>query len=120
MTYRFNRPKYHAVPTKLDGFTFASKAEAEYYAHLCLLRKAGEVLHVDVHPVFTLGPGDKVRLDFLVWYPDGTVEGIDVKGARRTKAASEFRRMARRWNHPAVTLKAVCRKGKAWGNWMAP
>lgn len=117
MTYRFSPAKYNAVPTTLDGHRFASKVEADYYAELCLLKKAGVVLHVDVHPVFTLGPGDKVRLDFLVWYKDGTVDGVDVKGARKTRAASEFRRMAKRWNHPAVRLVAVTRKGKSWSDW---
>ena len=119
MTYRFNRPTRHIAKRKeLDGFNFASITEADYYAYLCLLKKAGEVLHIDVHPIFTIGPGDRVQLDFLVWHSDGTVDGVDVKGSKTTKEAAQFRRMARRWNHPAVTLKAVCKKGKAWANWM--
>lgn len=117
MTFRFAPPKYRAIRTELDGFNFASKVEAAYYAHLMLLKKAGEVLHVDVHPVFTIGPGDRVRLDFLVWNKDGTVDGVDVKGSSKTRAASEFRRVMKRWNHPAVRLVAVTRKGKSWSDW---
>lgn len=36
--------KFHAVATDHDGIRFDSKLEAAYYDHLCLLKKAGDVL----------------------------------------------------------------------------
>lgn len=112
--FRFQRPKYNAKPTEVDGFRFDSKAEAAFYE---VLRDDPAVLHVDVHPIATLAPGDRVKLDFLVWYIDGVVEYVDVKGARKTRAASEFRRIMKRWKHPGAALRAVCRKGRKWVAW---
>ena len=42
--------KYGAKPTDLDGYRFASKAEAKRYAELVLLLKAGEIKNLEVHP----------------------------------------------------------------------
>jgi hypothetical protein len=116
-SWRFTRNKYNAVPTEVDGFRFDSKMEADYYKYLLLLQRAGDILHIDVHPSATVGLGDRHTLDFLVWYPDGRVEFIDVKGARKSRAASEFRRLQRRWRHPAAALRAVTKKGAGWIDW---
>jgi len=115
--WRFARPKYNAVRTEVDGFKFDSKMEAEYYGVLQLQVKAGVVLHVDIHPSATIAPGDRRTLDFLVWYADGRVEFVDVKGARKTRAASEFRRLQRRWRHPCATLRAVTKQKGGWQDW---
>ena len=46
-----NRPrKYRNQPTELDGYRFASKAEAKRYAELVLLLKAGAIRDLEVHP----------------------------------------------------------------------
>lgn len=85
------RHKYHAKPAEIDGQKFASRMEAEYYAHLLLLQKAGEVDSFTCQPKFQLQPayvdaaGKKVLpihyvADFLVKYPDGSEKVIDVKG----------------------------------------
>ena len=59
---------------------FPSKKEANYYDQLKLKAKAGVVVgffrQVPIHL-----PGNIVyRMDFLVFYADGTCEGIEVKG----------------------------------------
>ena len=74
------RHKFHAKPTKRDGFHFDSKKEANQYDKLCLARDTGVVLgflrQVPLH-----FPGNVTyRMDFLVFYADGTAEGIEVKG----------------------------------------
>ncbi len=109
-----NKPKYCNTPTRIDNHTFDSKAEAAYYQ---LLKLDPEVLHIDVHPYATLGPGDRHCIDFLVWYADRTCEFVDVKGPRKTSSAAVFRRLLKRWNHP-VPLHAVCidRRGRV-GEW---
>jgi len=76
------RHKFNAVRTELDGIKFASKAEAEYYAKLKLMQKAGTVLFFLRQVAFHLPGNVKYVCDFQVFYPDGTVEFIDVKGYR--------------------------------------
>lgn len=44
--------KYHAVKTAIDGFTFASKAEARRYSHLKLLARIGEIADLELQPKF--------------------------------------------------------------------
>lgn len=46
--------KYNAQRTTLDGYTFASKAEAKRYAELKLLEKAGEISELELQPKFPL------------------------------------------------------------------
>lgn len=75
---------------KIDGYTFDSETEAEYYAYLRQRKKDGAITDIEVHPAFILQPaferfGVKYRqikyiADFLVRTPDGTTIIIDVKG----------------------------------------
>ena len=72
--------KFSAVRTELDGIKFDSKLEASYYQHLKLLQRAGEVvLFLRQTPIHLLG-GTKLVVDFQVFYSDGSVAFIDVKG----------------------------------------
>ena len=128
--FRFRAHKYSIAPAaqrRVDGFTFDSKVEMEYYLWLDAVRKSGvcalvdetpmRILHVDVHPKVTLGPGDRVEPDFLVWYADGRVEFIDCKGSHPDpKRLAEFRRLQRRWRHPAGPLVGIVqvRGGRGW------
>ena len=83
--------KYNARKTIIDGITFDSKAEANYYTQLKLLQRAGEIVELELQPKFEIIPsfvdpaGKKVRAthyiaDFRVKYKDGREEVIDVKG----------------------------------------
>ena len=51
---RRNGHKFNAVRTEVDGITFASKAEAQYYAQLRMLEKAGEIEALELQPKFPL------------------------------------------------------------------
>lgn len=46
--------KYHAKKVREDGYLFASKAEHKRYCELKLLRSAGEIWQLEVHPRFSL------------------------------------------------------------------
>lgn len=98
--------KYGARKTVIDGYTFDSKAEANYYRQLKLLQKAGEVKQIELQPTYELQPKFKrhgksvqsinYKADFLVTYADGRQEIIDVKGHRTSvyllkKKMFEFR-----------------------------
>lgn len=72
--------KYRNVPTVVDGIRFDSKAEAKYYSHLCALKVAGLVSYFLRQTPFHLPGGVIYRADFIVFYADGTVAVVDVKG----------------------------------------
>lgn len=88
------KSKYGAKKTQVDGIRLDSKAEAQRYRELMLLKRAGEVTEVILQPSYTLMPGFKhkatgervqpikYRADFLVTYADGHQEIEDVKGVK--------------------------------------
>ena len=47
-------PKYNGRRTKLDGYTFDSKAEAGWYLVNKSRQQQGEIAELEVHPRFTL------------------------------------------------------------------
>lgn len=76
--------KYGAKKTKVDGITFDSKAEAEYYIHLKDRMRLGEIAGFGRQVEFILQDGDgtviRYKADFIVWHKNGEVEVIEVKG----------------------------------------
>lgn len=85
------RSKYNAVRTQVDGFTFASRYEAEQYAKLAALKRSGEIVKLDCQVRFPLngispdGKAEKVSTyvaDFVVQFKDGTTVVFDAKGFR--------------------------------------
>jgi hypothetical protein len=46
--------KFNAVKVRLDGYVFDSKAEAKRYGELKLLKRAGKIHSLDVHPKYAL------------------------------------------------------------------
>ena len=74
------RSKYRSYKTSIDGHTFDSKKEAEYYCELKLRLQAKEINGFCLQPTFMLAPGLKYKADFIVFNKDNTYEVIDVKG----------------------------------------
>lgn len=74
--------KYRNKKTEVDGFTFDSKKEAEYYCHLKLLVKAGRVVTFLRQVPFHLPGGIKYVADFMVFFTTGEIDVIDVKGVK--------------------------------------
>ena len=79
MAFR-QKHKYNAIPVVHDGIRFDSKKEGRFYEKLKLLTKAGEVVFFLRQVPFHLPGGVVYRVDFQVFYSDGTVAFIDVKG----------------------------------------
>ncbi len=75
-----NKSKYGAIKTNIDGHTFDSKKEAEFYCELKLKLQAKEIKGFCLQPIFILAPGLKYRADFIIFNNDGTAEIIDTKG----------------------------------------
>ena len=72
--------KLRAVKTSVDGHTFDSKKEADYYCELKTRLQAGDIKGFCLQSTFILAPGLKYKADFVVFNNDGTSEVIDVKG----------------------------------------
>jgi hypothetical protein len=72
--------KFHAIRCEEDGFFFHSKKELSYYQDLKKLQKAGQIKFFLMQTPFHLPGKVKYVLDFLVFYTDGEVQFIDVKG----------------------------------------
>jgi hypothetical protein len=90
--YPEKKHKYNAQKTVVDGITFDSQREADYYCELKLRVQAGELTGFDLQPEFLLQPGFKhngksyreikYRADFRLYHKDGQIEIVDVKGHR--------------------------------------
>ena len=73
------KTKYRANKTSIDGHTFDSKREAEYYCELKNRLKANDIKGFCLQPTFMLAPGLKYKADFIIFNNDGSQEIIDVK-----------------------------------------
>ncbi len=83
MKHRYNKYKVSAPNARTrGGILFDSKKEADYYDTLLLLKKAGDVLTFLRQVKFHLPGNTLYYCDFLVFYADGKVEFVDVKGMR--------------------------------------
>ena len=76
------RSKYRAYKTSIDGHTFDSQKEADYYCELKLRLQAHEINGFCLQHVFILAPGLKYKADFIVFNKDNSTEIIDVKGIK--------------------------------------
>ena len=76
------KTKYRANKTSVDGHTFDSKKEADYYLELKLRLQAGDIRGFCLQPTFILAKGLKYKADFIIFNNDGSSSVIDVKGYR--------------------------------------
>ncbi|MFP7202195.1 DUF1064 domain-containing protein [Lysinibacillus halotolerans] len=84
------KAKYGNKKVKVDGILFDSEMEAKYYLYLRNLVDQGVVGYIELQPKFVLLEGFKkngktfrpitYNADFKVWYTDGHIEVVDVKG----------------------------------------
>ena len=73
-------PKYRSNKVSIDGHTFDSQKEANYYCELKLKLQAKQINGFCLQPTFMLAPGLKYKADFIVFNKDNSTEIIDVKG----------------------------------------
>lgn len=84
-----NKPnKYRSKACKIDGITFQSTAEANYYYKLKMLVKAKKIAGFCLQPRFVITEGDnntrcvEYVADFIEFHNDGTYRIVDVKGVQ--------------------------------------
>ncbi|MBR3152746.1 MAG: DUF1064 domain-containing protein [Clostridia bacterium] len=78
----FRKSKYRANKVSIDGHTFDSQKEANYYSELKLRLQAKEINGFCLQPTFILAPKLKYKADFIVFHKDNSTEVVDVKGFR--------------------------------------
>ena len=74
------KSKYRANKVSIDGHTFDSQKEADFYCELKIKLQAKESNGFCLQPTFILAPGLKYKADFIVFNKDNSTEVIDVKG----------------------------------------
>lgn len=107
--------KYNNQKTIVDGIEFDSKKEADYYIHLKLLKKAGEIRDIGLQQRFVLQPGFEKNgvkyqpityiADFVITNNDGTTEVIDVKGFETKEF--KIKKKLFEYKNPDLSLKVV-------------
>lgn len=117
--------KYKNKKIELDGFTFDSKAEANYYDHLKQLMKKGIVTAIVPQPRYLLQESFRKNgilfrkieyiADFAVQYADGHSEVVDIKGVETTDFKIKRKLFEKRY--PQLFLK-VMKHVKKFGGWI--
>ena len=74
------KSKYRANKVSIDGHTFDSQKEADYYCELKMRLQAKEIDGFCLQPTFILAPGLKYKADFIIFNKNNSTEVIDVKG----------------------------------------
>lgn len=107
--------KYNNSKIELDGYTFDSKAEARFYLKLKEQKERGEISGYQCHPRYVLlEPFTKhdvkyrgifYEADFIVHFPNGKSEIIDVKGVRT--ATYQMKRQLFEDKYPHLSIKEI-------------
>ena len=114
--------KYHNKKTVLDSIKFDSKLEAERYAQLKLMERAGAIRDLELQPEYELIPSFKkdgktwrrtvYKADFRYILAEGDRIIIeDVKGS--TAVITDVFRLKQKlfeYRYPELTIKIVTRK----------
>ena len=101
---KIRKTKYRANKTSVDGHTFDSKKEAEYYCELKMRLQAKEINGFCLQPTFMLAPGLKYKADFIVFNSDNSYEVIDVKGIKTKEYIAKKKVFEDKYN-----MKKVCK-----------
>jgi len=90
--YNGMKRKYNNKRIEIDGYTFDSKLEADFYLRLKPLVKSGKIKELKIHPRYLLQEGFTKNgkrfnpiyyvADFEVTYDDGVTVIYDTKGMR--------------------------------------
>jgi len=90
--YNGMKRKYNNRKIEIDGYTFDSRLEADFYLRLKPLVKIGKIKELKIHPRYLLQEGFTKNgkhyqpiyyiADFEALYDDGTVVIYDTKGMR--------------------------------------
>ena len=114
--------KYHNTKTVADGIKFDSKLEAERYAQLKMMERAGAIRDLELQPEYELIPSFKkggktwrktvYKADFrYILAEDDRIIIEDVKGS--TAVITDVFRLKQKlfeYRYPELTIKIVTRR----------
>lgn len=117
------RHKYNARKVTIDGHTFDSLAEADYYKYLKFLKSTGSIRFIELQPILELIPKFSYMganrqkstyvLDFRIIWEDGSEEYIDVKGT--TTPLGNYKRKHAEYLYPDKKITWIVRD-REFGN----
>ncbi|WP_108669630.1 DUF1064 domain-containing protein [Peribacillus acanthi] len=117
--------KYHAKKTIIDGITFDSKTESEYYLHLKEKCERWEIQAFNLQPSFVLQEGFKKDgkwhrpimyiADFEILHTDGRIEIVDVKGFETADFKIKRKLFEKKYPYTLTLMKYV----KKYGGWIS-
>lgn len=102
---KFSKAKYRAQKTSIDGHTFDSKKEAEYYCELKNRLKANDIRGFCLQPTFVLAAGLKYKADFIVFNNDGSQDIIDVKGFKTKEYIAKKKVFEEKFNLKIIEIE---------------
>lgn len=122
---RRQKSKYGNIITYVDGYCFASKAEAKYYTDVIKPRlKKGEITDLVIHPRFSLEVNGRkictVVFDFQ--YFDKALDEVvidDVKGADNEKSKRKRQHFEAQYNKKVNIIFTKKKKSKIRKNYHA-
>jgi hypothetical protein len=80
MSFWKSKNKYNATAVEVDNMRFDSKLEAKYFTALKAAVESGRVVYFLRQVPFHLPGKSTYRCDFQIFWPDGLVTYVDVKG----------------------------------------
>ena len=95
---KVRKSKYRANKVSVDGHTFDSQKEADYYCELKMRLQAKEIDGFCLQPIFMLAPGLKYKADFIIFNKDGSHEVIDVKGFKTKEYIAKTKVFEEKYN----------------------
>lgn len=101
-------PHSQAKATIRSGYHFPSKLEADRFTEQCLLRATGEVLWFIRQTPFHFPDGNKMVVDFFVFWQDGSYTIEDTKG--RVLPAFKRKLKSFKYFYPTLELTLLYRK----------
>lgn len=104
-TSNIGKSKYRANKTSIDGHTFDSQKEAEYYCELKLKLQSKLINGFCLQPTFILAPGLKYKADFIVFNADGTYDVIDVKGFKTKEYIAKKKVFEDKYNMKIIEIE---------------
>jgi hypothetical protein len=117
-------PKYNAKRTEIDGISFDSKVEGQYYLYLKQQQIEGKIKRFEMQPIFTLQEGFRKNgkyfrpilyiADFKVYLNDGSIQIIDVKGFETPDFKIKRKLFEAKYPFKLILMKYV----KQYGGWL--
>jgi hypothetical protein len=106
------RPKYGNRKVTVDGLNFDSQREATLFMQYRMLEKAGQITHLEQHPVYKLvvngAKVGRITPDFQFRELDGTLKVYDVKSPATAKTeAFRLRKRVFEALYPGVVIEVV-------------